>query len=120
MLRFTRDHEWVLIDSDIATIGITAHAQQQLGDLVYVELPAIGQSVEQGSTAAVVESVKAASDVYAPLSGQITAINQAIVDEPALVNKDPMGTGWFYKLKISDASQFDTLLTEESYRSLIA
>jgi glycine cleavage system H protein len=120
MLKFTKDHEWVRIDSDIATIGITDHAQQQLGDLVFVELPQIGQSVEQGSTAAVVESVKAASDVYAPLSGQITEVNQAIVDEPALVNQDPMGKGWFYKVKISSVSQVDTLLTEESYRSLIA
>jgi glycine cleavage system H protein len=120
MLRFTKDHEWVQIDNDIATVGITAHAQQQLGDLVFVELPQVGHSVELGSAAAVVESVKAASEVYAPLSGEITDINQAIVDEPALVNQDPMGKGWFYKLKISDTAQVGMLLTEESYQSLIA
>jgi glycine cleavage system H protein len=120
MLRFSKDHEWVQIDNGIATVGITTHAEQQLGDLVFVELPKIGRSIEQGSTAAVVESVKAASDVFAPLSGQVMEINQAIVDEPALVNQDPMGKGWFYKLKISDESQVGALLDEDVYQALIA
>ena len=120
MLRFTKDHEWVEIDNGIATVGLTTHAQQQLGDLVFVELPKVGRTVDQGSAVAVVESVKAASEVYAPLSGEITEINQVVINEPALVNRDPMGEGWFYKLKISDTSQVNTLLNEESYRSLIA
>jgi glycine cleavage system H protein len=120
MLKFTKDHEWLRIEDDIATVGITTHAQQQLGDLVYVELPEIGRSVEQGAAAAVVESVKAASDVYAPIAGEVTEINQTIVNKPGLVNEDPMGKGWFFKIKIADKSQLDTLLSEASYQNIIS
>jgi glycine cleavage system H protein len=120
MLKFTEDHEWLRIEGDIATVGITDHAQEQLGDLVFVELPASGARSEKGAAAAVVESVKAASDVYAPVSGEVTEINQAIVDEPALVNRDPMGEGWFFKIKISDPSQLERLLDEKAYRAMVA
>ena len=120
MLKFTEEHEWLRIEGDIATVGITDYAQDQLGDLVFVELPAPGATPEKGAAAAVVESVKAASDVYAPVSGEITEINQAIMDEPALVNRDPMGKGWFFKIKISDPSQLDPLLDEKAYRAMIA
>jgi glycine cleavage system H protein len=120
MLKFTEDHEWLRIEGDIATVGITDYAQDQLGDLVFVELPAPGATPEKGSAAAVVESVKAASDVYAPVSGEITEINQAIVGEPALVNRDPMGKGWFFKIKISDPSQLERLLDEKAYQAMIA
>jgi len=120
MLKFTKDHEWLRIEGDIATVGITQHAQEQLGDLVFVELPQKGASFEQGAPAAVVESVKAASDVYAPVGGEIVEVNQGIVDEPALVNSDPMGKGWFVKIKIADKSQIESLLDEQGYQSLIA
>jgi glycine cleavage system H protein len=120
MLKFTEDHEWLRIEDDIATVGITDHAQEQLGDLVFVELPAPGTRPEKGAAAAVVESVKAASDVYAPVSGEVTEINQAIVDEPALVNRDPMGEGWFFKIKISDPSQLERLLDQKAYQAMIA
>ena len=120
MLKFTKDHEWVRVDGDVATVGITQHAQEKLGDLVFVELPAAGTSFKQGAPAAVVESVKAASEVYAPVTGEIVETNSAIVGDPALVNRDPMGEGWFVKLKISDKSQLDQLMDEQTYKSLIA
>jgi glycine cleavage system H protein len=120
MLKFTKDHEWLRIDGDIATVGITPYAQEQLGDLVFVELPAPGSGFEQGAAAAVVESVKAASDVYAPISGEITDVNQSIVDEPSLVNADPMGKGWFFKMKIADPAQIETLIDETAYRALVS
>lgn len=120
MLKFTKDHEWVRIDDDVATIGITSHAQEQLGDLVFVELPAKGATFEQGAPAAVVESVKAASDVYAPVSGEVLEVNQSIVDEPSLVNSDPMGKGWFVKMRIKDRSQIDALMSDEDYKASIA
>src|SRR5258706_5292175 len=110
MLKFTEDHEWLRVEGDIATVGITDYAQKQLGDLVFVELPTPGARPEKGAAAAVVESVKAASDGYVPVSGRVTEINQAILAEPALVNRDPMGKGWFFKIKISDPSQLDLLL----------
>jgi glycine cleavage system H protein len=119
MLKFTKDHEWIRIDGDIATVGITMHAQEQLGDLVFVELPEPGKSLEQGAAAGVVESVKAASDVYAPVGGTVTEANQAIVDEPGLVNADPMGKGWFFKLKLADAAQLDGLMDEAAYQQMI-
>jgi glycine cleavage system H protein len=119
MLKFTKDHEWLRVDGDIATVGITAHAQEQLGDLVFVELPEPGKPFEQGAPAAVVESVKAASDVYAPISGTVTDINQAIVDQPGVVNTDPMGDGWFFKLKIAEPSQIAGLMDEAAYQQLI-
>ena len=120
MLKFTKDHEWLRIEGDVATVGITHHAQEQLGDLVFIELPAPGSNYERGAAAAVVESVKAASDVYAPISGEITDVNQSIVDEPSLVNSDPMGKGWFFKMKIADPSQIETLIDEAAYRALVS
>jgi glycine cleavage system H protein len=120
MIRFTKDHEWVRLDGDIATIGITAHAQEALGDLVFVELPEPGRNVTPGEGIAVVESVKAASDVYAPLAGHITEVNAALADDPALVNRDPAGEGWFFKMTLSDPAEFDTLLDQQAYDTLVA
>jgi glycine cleavage system H protein len=119
MLKFTDQHEWLRIEGEIATVGITAYAQEQLGDLVFVELPAIGKKLEKGSAAAVVESVKAASDVYAPISGEITEVNEPVVSEPGLVNSDPMGTGWLFKMKVVEPSEIGTLLNEADYKALI-
>ncbi|MBN7805236.1 glycine cleavage system protein GcvH [Agrobacterium rosae] len=120
MLKFTQEHEWLKIDGDVATVGITTHAAEQLGDLVFVELPEVGATFSKDGDAATVESVKAASDVYCPLDGEITEINQAIVDDPSLVNSDPQGAGWFFKLKLSNASDADALLDEAAYKELIA
>ena len=119
-IRYTKDHEYVRLDGDVATVGITDHAQSQLGDIVFVELPAIGKSVEQGAEAAVVESVKAASEVYAPLSGEVVEVNGALEGEPAKVNADPLGEGWFLKLKVKDKSQFDALMDEAAYNDFVA
>ncbi|MBV8848624.1 MAG: glycine cleavage system protein GcvH [Methylobacteriaceae bacterium] len=119
-IRYTKDHEYVRLDGDVATIGITNHAQEQLGDIVFVELPAVGKSVEQGAEAAVVESVKAASEVYAPLSGEVVDVNKALEGEPAKVNADPLGDGWFLKLKVKDKSQFDALMNEAQYNDFVA
>ena len=118
-LRFTRDHEWVRLDGDLAIVGITDYAQSQLGDVVYVELPKIGQRVEKGKEAAVVESVKAASEVYAPVSGEVAEINEALTADPAKVNADPMGEGWFIKLRLDDPKELDSLMDEEGYRRFI-
>jgi glycine cleavage system H protein len=120
MLRFTADHEWLRIDGDVAIVGITEHAQEQLGDLVFVELPASGKSFKKGAPAAVVESVKAAFDVYAPISGQIVETNESIVSNPAIVNSDPHGNGWFFKLKIADPSEIDSLMDEKTYKAQLA
>ena len=120
MLKFTQEHEWLKIEGDVATVGITTHAAEQLGDLVFVELPEVGATFSKDSDAATVESVKAASDVYCPLDGEITEINQAIVDDPSLVNSDPQGAGWFFKLKLSNTSDVDALLDEAAYKELIA
>jgi len=119
-LKFTKDHEWVRIEGDMAVVGITDFAQQQLGDVVFVELPEIGKTLESGKDAAVVESVKAASEVYAPIDGTVTEVNPALVDDPSTVNSDPEGAGWFFKVKISDPSQFDALMDEAAYKTLIA
>jgi len=119
MLKFTSDHEWVLIENDSATVGITQYAQEQLGDLVFVQLPKPGAMLQAGGAAAVVESVKAASDVYAPINGEVVEVNQALTENPALINSDPMKAGWLFKLKVSDRSQFDKLMDEQAYRSLI-
>ena len=119
-IRYTKDHEYVRLDGDIATIGITDHAQEQLGDIVFVELPQVGKSVEQGGEAAVVESVKAASEVYAPLSGEVIEVNGALEGEPAKVNADPLGDGWFMKLKVRDKSQFEALMDEAAYNEFVA
>ena len=119
MLKFTEEHEWLKVEGDVATVGITAHAAEQLGDLVFVELPEVGASFSKGDDAATVESVKAASEVYCPLDGEITEVNEAITADPALVNSDPMGAGWFFKLKLKNASDIDALLDESGYKELI-
>jgi glycine cleavage system H protein len=119
MLKFTPDHEWLRIEGDVAVVGITPHAQEQLGDLVFVELPPSGKSFAKGAPAAVVESVKAASEVYAPITGQIVESNQSIIDDPSLVNSDPLGGGWFFKLKIADPSEIDALMDEAAYNAQI-
>lgn len=113
---YTKDHEWVRVDGDTATVGITDFAQGQLGDVVFVEVPEAGRQVSQGGEAAVVESVKAASDVYAPVSGDVTEGNQALVDDPALVNSDPEGEGWFFKLRLSDTGQLNDLMNADQYK----
>jgi len=119
MLKFTEDHEWLKIEGDVATVGITAHAAEQLGDLVFVELPEVGAKLDKGGEASTVESVKAASDVYCPLAGEIVAVNQAIADDPSLVNSDPTGAGWFFKLKLDDASAANELMDETAYQAMI-
>jgi glycine cleavage system H protein len=119
MLKFTKEHEWLRVEGETATVGITQYAQEQLGDLVYVELPTPGKSFERGAAAAVVESVKAASEIYAPISGEIIEVNASVVKEPGLVNSDPMGAGWFFKMKIADSAEITTLLDEPDYRALL-
>jgi glycine cleavage system H protein len=119
-LYFTRDHEWVQVEGDIATIGITDYAQGQLGDVVFVELPSIGTEVAAGKEAAVVESVKAASDVYAPLSGEVVKVNEALVDEPGLVNTAAEAAGWFFQLRLSDPREVEGLLDAAAYQALVA
>jgi glycine cleavage system H protein len=118
--RFTKDHEWVRLDGELAIVGISDYAQSQLGDVVYVELPAIGRRLERGKEAAVVESVKAASDVYAPVSGEVAEVNEALAADPARVNADPMGDGWFLKLRIADPTELDALMDEAAYRRFVA
>ena len=119
MLKFTQDHEWVRIEGDAATVGITQYAQEQLGDLVFVELPEIGKRFEKGAASAVVESVKAASEVYAPSGGEVVQVNPAIVADPSLVNSDPMGAGWFYQMKLVDPAEVDALIDEAAYKELL-
>jgi glycine cleavage system H protein len=119
MLRFTEEHEWLNLDGDIATVGITEHAAKQLGDIVFVQLPEVGTRLAQGDGAAVVESVKAASDVYAPLAGEVVEVNQTVVDDPASVNADPQGKAWFFKLKLDDVSAMDGLMDGAAYRKLV-
>ena len=117
--RFTKDHEWVQIDGGVVTVGITDHAQQALGDVVYVDLPEAGRAVEAGEPCAVVESVKAASEVYAPLSGTVTTRNSVLVNDPALVNRAPHDDGWFFKLKVADRAEFDALMDEAAYTTFV-
>ena len=117
--RYTKEHEWVRVDGGVATIGITDYAAEQLGDVVFVELPKVGKAVEKGGEAAVVESVKAASEVYAPISGEIVEVNGAIEGEPAKVNAEPMGAGWFIKLKVKNAAEVSALMTEAQYRDYV-
>lgn len=116
---FTEDHEWIDVDGAIATVGITDYAQSQLGDIVFVEVPEEGREVKQGDEAAVVESVKAASDVYAPVSGSVIEGNAALGDNPALVNEDPEGEGWFFKLTLADASELERLMDESKYQEFV-
>ena len=117
--RFTRDHEWVRLDGDLAVVGITDFAQSQLGDVVYVELPEIGRRLERGKEAAVVESVKAASDVFAPVSGEVAEVNDALAADPARVNADPMGAGWFLKMRLADPKELEALMDEAAYQRFV-
>lgn len=119
MLKYTKDHEWLRLEGDLATIGITLYAQDKLGDLVFVELPSVGATFQQGAPAAVVESVKAASDVYAPVTGEVVAVNDKVTTEPGLVNSDPTGDGWLFRIKIADKSEFDALLDEAGYQAIL-
>jgi glycine cleavage system H protein len=118
-LYFTKEHEWVRVEGDVATVGISDHAQEALGDIVFAEVPDAGRSVAKGDDAAVVESVKAASDVYAPVSGDVTEGNAALADDPSLINRDPEGEGWFFKLKLSDPSELEGLMDEAAYREWV-
>ena len=119
-LKYSKDHEWVRVEGDIATVGISDYAQEQLGDVVYVELPEAGRTVAQNEEAAVVESVKAASEVYAPVSGEVVEVNQALEDDPALVNGDPTGEGWFLKLRLSAPGELDGLMDEAAYADYVS
>ncbi|MBK6615774.1 glycine cleavage system protein GcvH [Ottowia sp.] len=114
-IKYTEDHEWIRVEGDLATVGITQHAQDALGDVVFVELPEVGKTYAQKDVAGVVESVKAAADVYMPIDGEITEVNEALRDEPSLANSDPMGAGWFFKVRLADASQFAALMDETAY-----
>ena len=118
-LYFTKEHEWIRVEGDTATIGISNHAQEALGDIVFAEVPEAGRRVSKGQEAAVVESVKAASDVYAPISGEVIEGNQAVADDPALINSDPEGDGWFFKLKLDNPGELDGLMDEGAYREWI-
>ncbi|ASJ90335.1 glycine cleavage system protein GcvH [Porphyrobacter sp. CACIAM 03H1] len=116
---YTDEHEWIDVEDDIATVGITDYAQGQLGDIVFVELPEVGAMIEQGKDAAVVESVKAASDVYAPITGEVTETNSALEDDPSLVNSAPEDGGWFFKMTIADAGELDKLMDEDGYKAFV-
>ena len=118
-VRYSKDHEWVKIDGDTATVGITHYAQEQLGDVVFVELPEVGKKVEQGKEMATVESVKAASEVYAPISGEVVEVNSALTDVPATVNEEAQGKGWFVRLKIADKGQLAGLMDEAAYKKFV-
>ncbi len=120
MIKYTEDHEWVKVEGDIATVGITRHAQDALGDVVFVDLPSVGSTHAQKDVAGVVESVKAAADVYMPLSGEITEVNEALRDDPSLANTDPMGSGWFFKVRLADKAQLDALMDETGYTTFSA
>jgi glycine cleavage system H protein len=115
-VKYTEDHEWIKVDGDTGTVGISAYAAKQLGDVVFVELPEIGREMDKGDEAAVVESVKAASEVYAPVGGEVTEVNETLEDAPETVNASPDGDGWFLKMKLSDASELDTLMDEAKYK----
>lgn len=117
--RYTDQHEWIRVDGDEGTVGITSHATEQLGDVVFVDTPAEGKVLKKGDEAAVVESVKAASEVYAPVGGTVTAVNEALEGEPAKVNADPEGEGWFFKFKIADKAELETLMTAEKYEAFV-
>jgi glycine cleavage system H protein len=120
MLKYTQDHEWLSLDGEVATVGITQFAQKQLGDLVFVELPSVGASLDKGAVAATVESVKAASEVYAPVGGEVIEVNDRLTAEPGLVNAEPNGGGWMFKLKVSNAAEAEGLLDEGAYQALTA
>ena len=118
-LYFTKEHEWVRVDGDVATVGISNHAQEALGDIVFAEVPEAGRRLSKGDDAAVVESVKAASDVYSPVAGEVIEGNSAIADDPSLINRDPEGEGWFFKLKLADTSELAGLMDEAAYRDWV-
>lgn len=118
-IKYTTDHEWIRIEGAEVVIGITDYAQSQLGDVVYVELPEVGRVLEKGKAAAVVESVKAASEVYAPIGGTVIAVNPTLAEDPARINSDPMGEGWFFKLRLADPTALDALLDEAAYKRLV-
>ena len=120
MTKYTEDHVWVEVEGDLARIGITLHAQEALGDIVFVDLPAIGRAIAQKETAGVVESVKAAADVYMPVSGEVTEVNEALRDDPSLANTDPQGAGWFFRVKLTDAAQLDGLMDDSAYAAFSA
>ena len=119
-IKYTEDHEWIKVEGDIATVGITEHAQDALGDVVFVELPEVGKTLAQKDVAGVVESVKAAADVYMPVSGEVVEVNQAVADEPSLANSDPMGAGWFFKVKLAKADEVAALMDEAAYKAFAA
>ena len=118
--KFSKKHEWVSVEGDVATVGITKHATEMLGDIVFVEVPETGKAIEQNNQAAVVESTKAASDVYSPISGEVTEGNKLIVDDPSSVNSDPEGASWFFKIKIKDSSELDSLMNKSDYDKFVA
>ncbi len=118
-VRYTSDHEWIRLDGDLATVGISDYAQSQLGDVVFVELPDVGKQLVQGAQAAVVESVKAASEIYAPVAGEVTAVNGALNDNPSVVNREPLGSGWIFALRIAGAADLDKLMDEAAYQKFI-
>lgn len=118
-IHFTKEHEWIRVEGDTATVGITDHAQGQLGDIVFAEAPEAGRTLDKGGEAAVVESVKAASDVYAPASGEVLEANPAIADDPSVINSDPEGEGWFFKLRLANPSELDGLMDESAYRAWV-
>jgi glycine cleavage system H protein len=117
--RFTKDHEWIRVDAGIGTVGITSHAQDQLGDVVFVELPEVGRKAAKGEAVALVESVKAASDIYTPVAGEVTETNGSLADQPALVNEDAEGRAWFFKLRIADAAELDALMDRAAYEAFV-
>ena len=119
-LRYSEEHEWVLVEDGVATIGITDHAQEELGDIVFVELPAVGSELAKAATLGVVESVKAVSDVYAPVGGTVTAVNEALTNKPETINEDPYGAGWMVKVTPADTADLDALMTAQQYRDLLA
>ncbi len=118
-LRYTKEHEWVRVEGDVAVVGITDYAQEQLGDVVYVELPEVGKVAIQFQEAAIVESVKAASEIYAPVSGEVIEVNEALAEDPAAVNSDPTGAGWIFKLNVKDAGELDRLMDEDAYNAYV-
>jgi glycine cleavage system H protein len=118
-MRYTRDHEWIRLDGDTATIGISDYAQEQLGDIVFIELPEVGKQLAKGAEAAVVESVKAASEIFAPVAGEVTEVNGALADAPGTVNSDPEGEGWFIRLKVTDAADVEELMTIDAYQEFL-
>lgn len=119
-VRFTSDHEWVRIEGDIGVVGITEYAQEQLGDIVFVELPEVGAQLEKGAEAAVIESVKAASEINAPVNGEVVAVNEGLADDPGKVNADAMGEGWFFKVRLADPQELEDLMKPAAYKELVA